>query len=717
MALDTNYVVGINLNDYFVNKDTGLPLSGGTITFYHDNNRSVGKYAYMLSGSPPNYTYLPLPNPITLSSVGTITVGGTNQAVYFYPYDQDMNLDLYYIVVRDSAGNVQLVRQAWPNSAPINSPLGTSSGETDNQLMNSQFSDVLFNPDVGVTYSWTGAIVNNIFNVAPNWDLIVSASGDGSVTINRLPITGNINIATNPPYALNVLPGGVNISSITLRQTLYQNPSIWANNFLSAFMLISSLDEIDHSISMNYGTSVPDVPQTLITGNTGLSGYVAIAGIANIGASLNTDSPPDAYTFIDIILPRIGDIAITSLQVLPVIDSSTPAAYIQNSVNKENSDLFSYYNPLIQSIPVPSISEGWDFKVNPSQFGISYAATTGASNYVWDQTILWQSTDNLISAGRDIIGRLQITLNATGQFALIQYLNAQQMQLLLENGWSTLINAYTDNAIGASGTVSFYYTTASSLPVLTSGTNQSIVSTLDSNGKPSGFNGVWVELENPLLVKNQFTIPYSGNNTCSPVALNGWSRPLYGVSSAATYIAIVIGFSSLPATSIYFDSISVTPGRLAVPFAPVDYLLTLKQMNRYFEKSYKYGVNPGTITNDGCIVITPISFSWGVEFKAQPNNISITYDEKVSLTPAINIYSVLTGVLNEFDIIWYLDTIIQSSGEFVVSSYYTQLSNGKKSSIYIQNGNLSRVDIGGTYSVDNAIQTFHYTVDSRYGLF
>lgn len=705
MALNTNFVVGINLNDYFVDKDTGLPLSGGTITFYHDNNRAVGKYAYMLSGSPPNYTYLQLPNPIFLSSSGTIIISDTNQAVYFYPYDNEMNLDLYYVVVRDADGNVQLVRQGWPNIAPQASPIGATSGETDNQIINGQFHEVLFNSDNGITYSWTGSIVNRIFNPAPGWELIVSASGDGAIEVAQLPLAGNLNVNTNPPYALTVLPEGSNISSIRLRQTLYQNPSIWANNFLSAFMLIASFDSINHTIQMNYGTSVPDVPQTVLSGTTGTSGYNSIAGIVSIPASMNTAQPPNSFTYIDLVLPTVGFVGVSSVQVLPVENSGTPQAYIQNSVNKDAADLFYYYNPLIQQVPVPSISQGWDFKVNPTQWGAEFAATTGPSHYVWDQTIVWQSADNLFSAAKDGAGELNIVLASTGQFALIQYISMDDMHVLLANGWSSVINAFTDNILGASGTLSFYYTTDANLPAISS--NLSLVLTMDANGKPATFNGNWTEFPNPQLGNAQFTLPFSGNYDPNPSVLNGWPQPLRGIGTSATYCAIVVGFASLPAQTVRFDSIAVTPGMLARPFAPLSYALTLQQMQYYWEQSYSPGVAPGTVTNvnmkqtlQGYNSVTLIIFAstFNLDYKTI----------KRSLTPINTFYSPTSPTAGQV----LITGAGLSVGNLTLATFWTPML-GNSSSQYTGNYNQIATHSG---TIIFPYLNYQYTADARLGV-
>lgn len=105
------------LQDYFVNNADGTPLSAGVITCYQDNSRTTLKNWYYQSGTPGNYTYIPLDNPMTLSAVGTIVdVNGNDTIPFFYPYDEDddATVEPYYITVVNSNGQQQFVRQNFP---------------------------------------------------------------------------------------------------------------------------------------------------------------------------------------------------------------------------------------------------------------------------------------------------------------------------------------------------------------------------------------------------------------------------------------------------------------------------------------------------------------------------------------------------------------------------------------------------------------------------
>ncbi len=113
--IDTRYVPFYNLEQYFVDKDTGEPLSSGVVTFYVDTQRSTAKSVYMISGSSPNYTFTDIGNQLTLSSVGTfVDEDGNPIVVYGYPYDANGDPQLYYVTVYSSDDVFQLDVEATP---------------------------------------------------------------------------------------------------------------------------------------------------------------------------------------------------------------------------------------------------------------------------------------------------------------------------------------------------------------------------------------------------------------------------------------------------------------------------------------------------------------------------------------------------------------------------------------------------------------------------
>lgn len=137
MSLDPRYLIAPALEQFYINKITGLPLANGEITFYKDNERTALKSIYTLSGAPPNYSYVELPNPITLSAVGTIQdANGNNVLPFYFPYDDQGNLALYYVTVYSSDSVLQFTREGWPNTSLDNNK---QNDNVINLIPNGQF--------------------------------------------------------------------------------------------------------------------------------------------------------------------------------------------------------------------------------------------------------------------------------------------------------------------------------------------------------------------------------------------------------------------------------------------------------------------------------------------------------------------------------------------------------------------------------------------------
>lgn len=702
MALDNRFFTTLSLTEYIVDPITGEPVNGGTISFFEDTSRSTPKLAYQLTGSPPNYTYSELPNSMDIAVGQPVNEDGVPTAIYYYPYDELGNLQLYYVAIHNEAGDLIEQREAVPNITSTDDPV-TANNNISNFLSNSQFSDVLFNPIYGITFTISGSVTNAEYDIAPGWFLRVSTNGSATITINRTALPGSLNLETNPPFQLEILSGGGNLTSLMLVQQLNNNPDIWANQYLSGGFLVSSLDGVSHPIQMIYAPSVTTANIVVITAATGQTDYVYLTNTVLLPPGDNTDTGDTGYVEIQIILPVSGELAITSLQVVGMASNQEDVQYEQEPVNRQKDHLFHYYYPYIEQVPVPSVTQGWDFKVNPTQWGSAFSATTGPSHYVWDQTIVWQSADNLFSAAKDGVGELNIALAGTGQFALIQYISMADMHVLLANGWSTVVNGFTSNSLGASGTVSFWYTTDMNLPA--TGSNLSLVLTMDANGKPATFNGNWTEFPNPQIGNAKFTLPLSSTYDPNPSVLNGWPQPDRSIGVSATYCAIVVGFSSLPAQTVRFDSIAVTPGMLARPFAPLSYALTLQQMQYYWEQSYTPGVPPGTVTNVNMKQSLQGAGSFGSNILASTFNLDYK-TIKISSSPINTLYNPVSATPG----------LVRVTGNNVTPASLTlstfwSPNYGNSSTQYV--GNYSQIaDASGSIW---AYLNYQYTINARLG--
>lgn len=119
-SLDRRFVTGPSLQMVFLDKDTGLPLRSGTVSFYKDQARTDPKDVYKLSGSPGAYTYTNIGPEVTLTGIGTFSDNLGNDIIpYFFPYDgtpADSNntIERYFAFTESGAEISQFSREAWP---------------------------------------------------------------------------------------------------------------------------------------------------------------------------------------------------------------------------------------------------------------------------------------------------------------------------------------------------------------------------------------------------------------------------------------------------------------------------------------------------------------------------------------------------------------------------------------------------------------------------
>lgn len=130
------------LQDVLIDDLTGLPMADGTLTFFHDNSRTTLKNVFQQQGTPGAYTYVPLPNPMTLTSAGTMADANGNDIIpFYYPVSETDNAspDPYYVVAVNSGGQQQFTRANFPFIAPANTSPATGIPTNKNLIANSVF--------------------------------------------------------------------------------------------------------------------------------------------------------------------------------------------------------------------------------------------------------------------------------------------------------------------------------------------------------------------------------------------------------------------------------------------------------------------------------------------------------------------------------------------------------------------------------------------------
>lgn len=196
MALDSRYIIASDLQSLFRDKTTGEPLSFGSVYFYRDANHNQLKPVFKITGSATNPTYTEIQNPMLLSSVGTASDGFNNDIiVYYYPYDDDGNIDLYYVRVFDQNGVVQFDRVAWPNFT------GEDVAEVDqiNFVPNGQF---LAHNDEYITETVNGLDVSPIAQGGWSMDVTTGLGGIYTSTFQQVA-PGSSPFRDFPRFKLN----------------------------------------------------------------------------------------------------------------------------------------------------------------------------------------------------------------------------------------------------------------------------------------------------------------------------------------------------------------------------------------------------------------------------------------------------------------------------------------------------------------------------------
>lgn len=205
-SLDDQYILAPSLQEYFVDKDSGLPLTNGYVYFYEDQARTIPKPVYQIVSAAPGgpYTYEALQNPLQLSAVGTVVDANGNDIIpYYHPYDDAGGVELYYIVVTDSDGNEQFTREAWPNLV-LNDV--TADQDVTNHIPNGQFLSHNNIPATSANNYTAGEISQDSTIIAQGGWSFDRTSGSAATDIVTFPeyTTAITQPTGNPRFAVQI---------------------------------------------------------------------------------------------------------------------------------------------------------------------------------------------------------------------------------------------------------------------------------------------------------------------------------------------------------------------------------------------------------------------------------------------------------------------------------------------------------------------------------
>jgi hypothetical protein len=185
---NAQYTIAPSLQQCFINPNTGVALASGTVEFFRNTDRLTQKSVYKYTGTPAP-AFIALPNPVILNGSGCF-----DDIIYYLPFDQDGNIDLYYIVIKDSLGTLITTIENWPQFSETSA--GFLIDSSSNFIENSQF--LFHGPDQ--------LIIQDETPLAPpfwNFRLSDGFTSTNNISFERFDIPAD-DLESYPRYAVRV---------------------------------------------------------------------------------------------------------------------------------------------------------------------------------------------------------------------------------------------------------------------------------------------------------------------------------------------------------------------------------------------------------------------------------------------------------------------------------------------------------------------------------
>ena len=609
---------------------------------------------------------------------------------------------------------IYLVENYIPGGGGIG-PITQVASVSDNQITNPQFSLIDFSSPLVITSGSSQTI-----DVAPGWSLLLT--GTGNVTLTQVSLNNSaatIN-PTNAPYALEITVSGWDAGGVVLRQRFQQNGMQWANSTV-ACSVTARIQGAPQTISATLVDSNSTLLTTLLNGITIDGTFNQYQGFGTLTGTTNPDLPPAAYIDFLMQLPSTVDIYLTSIQLT---DSNIPnvVPYVQDTIERQLDYTFHYYMNSLLTEPKESLLTGWDFGLNPWQF-TTIANTTLASQcaYTADQTIIYQQTGaSEISTAQGTAAQnfaFQVTaVTATNRFAMIQYIDPRTVRDVWGYNLSSLVRAYIlspthsssirfkmrliwrttlPSSIGAAEPISSW--TGAGDPVFAAGwtaivpTNDPIY-TFGAKGSTYPFNGLSLSS----------VTPSTGTMTLGIVIYT-----IDNMNQAAT------------ADSILFERVSLCRNDFAIDGQILTFDETLKRCYYYFESSKNLGELLTDSDASGALVRTCNVFTDGGNIDVFPRSFSIQYNQvKRSASTSLVFYN--EGGLQDNVTVYVRDNGVQiATTTKVVTLGWDTINNGNKGAESVAVTQTASPFLSVSGSVSNSTDayiSFHYKADCRLGI-
>ena len=277
MAIDGRFINISDLESYFVDKTTGLPLASGYVEFYSATDHITPKPVYILTGtSPTTYSYVSIGSVVQLGIDGTPVYNNQSVTVFYFPYTGDPAIPSenvsseYYFVRIYSSGSVQ---QTTRDGVPYLEISGSTPINETNLIPNSQF--LAFNnnwPSIAPYVESDGVVTYNVYPLAQGgFEFAVSAVDATKYTVQQSRPATPSNAFSDVPYALiefknTVVPTG-SIRELRFKfQNVYTFSSPTVTNVYTFYLAAQSNDGGSHTFNIRllryFGTGgTPSLPE------------------------------------------------------------------------------------------------------------------------------------------------------------------------------------------------------------------------------------------------------------------------------------------------------------------------------------------------------------------------------------------------------------------------------------------------------------------------
>lgn len=600
-------------------------------------------------------------------------------------------------------------------------PIDVSSLTTNNQITNPQFSFVNFATPFTLT-----ATNPDPLEFAPGWFLNVT--GSGTATFQRVALTSTLENPTNAPYAVRVTLSGTWTGTPYISQRFNQNGMLWSTVNETRYVSNSITARTDSALAMisaqlydSMGTPLTTVLSTVTISNA----FAEYIDHGEMPETTNTDTPPDAWIEYRLFLPTVVDIYLTSFQLISSVAINN-FEYIQDSIERQQDYTFHYFKPKLEFKQIPSLLVGWNFSLNPAQFGVSQTITTTAA-YMWDQTIAKSVAGNVTAMRAFNSDDLQLTTTVNDEaFYLLQYLEDAQA---LETTFSNLcVNIAAYSLVHPGVVVKCYLaysSTGGTIPMLPTS-----IGTLNNLGEFTLTAANW-SLIPQALANFSADLPVTQS---ADVQFKGWLGQTNFAISATNNFAIIVTFKvPTSGTQVIVTSIGLMAGDIPTRPAPQTPDEVLRECQYYFEKSYAPSTAIGAATAENSLSrdMSQSLYS-GLNASFVAASFTVEYKQTKRTTPAFAVWSIAT--LNTPNVVTGTLQVSNTAGtnvnvnstDIAASPIWNTPNVGTQAATYTSHlEDLSTFpltttnnNVGGTGAVtlSSSFIQFHYVIDARLGI-